>query len=95
MGSGELAGHSVALFDTAAAVGAPRATVRGMRSGAVRVAREASMETIAEGAQGDDFGWAVARWKSQDSSVLLIGAPFADALGMPRSGGVHAIAFPR
>lgn len=95
VGSGELAAHSVALFDTSSAVGSPRATVRSVRSGAVRIARGASVETIAEGARGDEFGWAVARWKSEDSAVLLIGAPRSMHSAFARSGAVWGRVIPR
>jgi len=69
--------------------------VRGVRSGAVRVARGASVETIAEGARGDEFGWAVARWKSQESTVLLIGAPRSTHSAFARSGAVWGRVIPR
>jgi serine/threonine-protein kinase len=95
MGTGDLLGRAVALTPTGWAVGAPRADAVNTNAGAIILGPEGEPATLSNEQHGAEFGWSLACWKSQDSSVLLIGAPFADALGMPRSGVVRAIAFPR
>lgn len=95
MGSGDLLGRAVALAAPYWAVAAPRADNPQTNAGAVYVGNPDHMRTLADGFHDAQLGWALARWKSMDSSVLLIGAPKADAPGMPRAGVVRGIVFPQ
>lgn len=90
VGSGELAGHAVALVNDSWAVASPRASMHGARPGVIRIGEVRISATPSAGVDGDEFGWAVARWKSLDSTVLLIGAPRSTRSDFSRSGAVWA-----
>lgn len=95
MGSGDLLGRSVALTSDGWAVAAPRADEPNTNAGAVTIENSDLSSRLADEFHDAELGWSLARWKCEESSVLLIGAPKADARAMPRAGTVRAIAVPR